>query len=118
MAVHLIPIDPSQPDVTFDMVLESVHYTMHVYWNNREVAWMFDLLDTTGTHIADGLKITLGCYIGRHVPAAPFTLGAFIAVDTSGDERDAGIDDLGTRVRLFYVPSADLITVLSTALGT
>jgi hypothetical protein len=116
MSVHLIPLQPSQPDVQFGVTLESTHYTMHVYWNDRDVAWYFDIFDPGGAAIAYGIKIVLGAQLGKNCNAAPFTTGVFMAFDTSGQELDAGIDDLGTRVQLYYMPVEDYLQTLQAVL--
>jgi hypothetical protein len=109
MAVHLIPLLPSQPDYLFSVVLETTPYGMHVCWNDRDAAWYFDVLDAGGTIIQAGIKIVLGAYLGRAMRVSPFTDGVFIAVDTSRAGLDATFNDLGTRVLLYYVPALDLL---------
>lgn len=109
MAVHLIPLLPSQPDYLFSIVLEQTPYGMHVYWNDRDAAWYFDVLDISGAIIQPGIKIVLGAYLGRALRVPPFATGVFIAVDTSRAGIDATFDDLGTRVLLYYIPALDLL---------
>lgn len=115
MAVHLIPLLPSQPDYLFSIVLEQTPYGMHVYWNDRDAAWYFDVLDAGGTLIQSGIKIVLGAYLGRAQRVSPFIDGAFIAVDTSRAGLDATFDDLGKRVLLYFIPALDLLAGIMTA---
>lgn len=120
MGVHLIQVEQSNPDYTMGVVLDTNHFIMHIYWNDRQLAWFFDMLQPDQTPIINGVKVVLGQYLGRTAQVPPFTTGVIGAVDTSGSGLDAGFDDLGSRVVLVYVPVLDLlanITVLKQYLG-
>ncbi len=117
MALHLIPVVATDFDYTMGVTLDGVHYVMHVYWNDRDAAWYFDMLASNQRPIISGVKIVLGAYLGRVVQETPFTTGVISAVDTSGTNVDAGRDDLGTRILLFYIPAPDLLSILGTIAG-
>lgn len=118
MSVHLIPLVPSNPDYDMNVTLDGIRYIMHVYWNDRDAAFYFDMFAADRTPIATGIKITLGCYLGRTTQAAPFNAGVIIAMDTYGNDIDAGIDDLGARVQMYYVPTRDLMGFQTAFQGT
>lgn len=109
MAVHLIPLAPGVYNYTFGVALDNIQYSMHVYWNDKDAAWFFDLSTAAGRAIATGIKIVLGAFLGRTINEAPFSTGVIAAVDSSGAEKDAGLDDMGSRVLLYYVPATDLL---------
>jgi hypothetical protein len=78
-----------------------------VYWVERDGAWYFDLLLADETRVASGVKIVLsallaGRRVGRDVPA-----GVMIASDLSGAGAEATLDDLGTRVLVYFFADID-----------
>lgn len=93
-----LPFIPSEPFYGFSTVLDGITVEFNVRWNARDEAWYFDLFDEDGAPIAHGIKIVLGAYLGRRVNHSIFRLGVLVAIDTSGERRDATLDDLGTRV--------------------
>lgn len=113
MAV-IIPIAQSVYFQTFTTTLDSVQYNFRVRWNSKDAAWYFDVAEADNTPIATGVKIVLGCYLGRTTNHTLFRDGVFVAVDTApglaGEAKDAGIDDLGARVLLMRL---ELVEVLS-----
>lgn len=112
MAVHLLPLKVKIYDYTFDTVLDGTQYGFRVYWNDRDLAWYFDIEAANGSIIAQGIKIVIGDYLGSSINLKPFTNGVFVAVDTANPGRacvDAKQDDMGSRVLLYWVPSLDLM---------
>lgn len=112
MAIHLITLPTSNPSFFFTTVLDGVHYGFDFNWNDRDQAWYFDVSDGAGNLIQAGIKLVLGAYLGRAMRVPPFSTGVFVAVDTSGEQKDAGIDDLGARIQLYYIPDQDLATLI------
>ncbi len=92
--------------------LDGATYTIGFYWNVRASAWFFDIDDPSGNPIVHGLRVTAGRILLRQSvnPAQP--PGQFYIYDTSGGDVDPGINDLGTRVLVVYIPITD-----STAIG-
>lgn len=105
----IVPFIPSVPAYEFSLDIDGVSYTFDVRWNGRASAWYVDVLLSDGTAVARGIKIVLGAYLGRGRLHELFQLGVFVARDTSGDQRDATLDDLGTRVEVVYVPIDEAI---------
>lgn len=111
MAVSVLPFTPSEGNYQFEVSIEDIAYVFDVRWNERDKAWYFDLLEADRTPIAYGLKVTVGSYIGRYSTHALFQRGVIAAIDTSGEYRDPGFDDIGDgqRVEVRYYGVADLI---------
>lgn len=118
MSVHLIPVLQSVPDYVMGITLDDVQYGMHIYWNDRDAAWYFDVLDASNNPIALGIKVVLRFYLGRTTQAGPFATGVIMAMDTSGTDVEAGFDDFGARVQLVYIPVADLLAFQTTVAET
>lgn len=98
----VIPLEPSIPWYRITAALGETSYIFDVKWNARDAAWYFDLLEIDETPIAHGLKIVLGTLIGRRIKHPLFQQGVFAALDLTKQWRDAGFDDIGTRVQLRY----------------
>lgn len=126
MSVYVIPTIPGEPHYDFGTTIDGVGYIIAVKWNERDKAldaagniitdgaFYFSVYDVGGEPLATGVKIVLGAYLGRRYVSIPlFANGVFIAYDTSGKGIDAGINDLGSRVLLLYIPNHDLMGLLS-----
>lgn len=124
MAAIEIPFTPSIGEYRFATVIGSTSYTFDVRWNSRDSvidengvevvrgAWYFDVREADGTVVVIGIKVVLGVYLGRRSNHPLFANGVMVAVDLSGNEREATFDDLGTRVAIQYIPVLDLIVRL------
>lgn len=119
MAV-VLPFDASNPFYEFTTTIGGVSYRFNVRWNGRDAAWYFDVFEIDDTPIASGIKIVLGCYLGRFTQHTLFRDGVFVAVDLGADAnggvaRDATIDDLGTRVQVMRLDISDVLSLRITA---
>ncbi len=103
-----LPFIPSDPAYRFATTLDGVSFVIDVHWNTREQAWYMDLLDDDETPIRSGIKIVLGALLGARSADDRFPEGTFSVVDTSGAELDATFDDMGVRVQVWYLTSAEL----------
>lgn len=112
-----IPLVASVPSYRFSTTLDSFGdgseivpqtYVIDVHWNARDEAWYMDLLASDETPIRHGLKIVLGALIGGRCVDERFPAGCFMAVDLSGEGREATLDDIGTRVVLYFYTAAEL----------
>jgi hypothetical protein len=101
-----LPLVPSTPNYRVSTTLDGVQYVLDVRWNGRSGVWYLDIRDVDEDPIAMGIAVVLGSALGIRTVDARFPPGALIAADMSGEGRDAGFDDLGDRVKVFYY-SAD-----------
>lgn len=105
-----IPCSQVLPHYTLTAQLEGVNYVLQFDWNDRGSEWFFTLMDTTLSPILAGAAIKLGQPLlsqtndGRRPP------GEFFAFDTSGQNVESGLTDLGGRVTFYYESIADLQT--------
>lgn len=106
--IQVLPLVPSVPRYDFSTVLDGETFGFTVYWNARDEAWYFDLFAEDETPIRYGVKIVLGSPLGRRTVNPAFPNGIMLAQDLSGEERDAGFDDLGTRVVVYFFTPDDL----------
>lgn len=108
MATVQLPLEPSVPNYRVATTLSGVPYLLDVRWNGRAEAWFLTVLDARGVVIRAGIKIVLGVLLGWRVTDLRWPPGVFMAVDLSNRGIDARLDDLGTRVVVWYSPIEDL----------
>jgi hypothetical protein len=110
-----IPITPSDPWQQITIPLDdtdgsSTPYIFELRWNLREGAWYLNIFEANGSAIIHGVKVVLGMYLGRRSRHDLFRKGALVAVDTSRQGKEAGLDDFGTRVVLRRYTAQEIVT--------
>ncbi len=103
-----LPFIPSEFNYRVNSVISDVEYIFDVRWNARDEAWYVDLLDIDEDPIRLGMKIVLGTLIGRRTTDPRYPPGAFVASDLANSGVDAGFDDFGVRVVVFFYTVAEL----------
>lgn len=119
----IVPFTSDDRAYTFTCALDGVSYLFDVRWNERGGFWAFDLyLADSDTLLIAGVPIVLG---GNLLGAYRYLgIGGLFAVDMSGSQQnasplaetdsilvstDAGEDDLGVRVLVFYNTEAEMV---------
>lgn len=106
MSAVLIPITVEGPYFAFSVELEGITYQLVFRWNDRPQQWVIDVLDGGGTALVQGVRGVIDVpLLLRFGPRADLPPGWLFLVDTTGQQLDATLDDLGSRVQLFYLPS-------------
>lgn len=97
-----LPVRHDIPSYNFQQELEGTVYDLEFNYNTRGGYWMMDINDASKNPIITGIRVVTDFSLIGHlkVPGAP--PGQFIAYDTSGYNRDAGINDFGSKVLLIY----------------
>lgn len=109
--MHVLPLVPSIPSYRRTTTIDGAPYHLDLRWNARDAAWFLDILEIDGTPIARGVKVVLGTYLARYTDHPLTRQGVLIAIDTSGDRRDAGLDDLGARVEVRWYSQIEIVGV-------
>lgn len=104
----VLPTRTDVPIYSFGVDLEGVTYQFTFRWNSRDASWYFDLADVEGNPLLSGRKVVLGAFLLARFRTAGLPPGEIQAVDTSGANVEAGIDELGARVQLLYFESTEL----------
>lgn len=112
--MQLIPFVPSKPNYIFTTTITDDDgvpevYNFRVRWSASESGWYFDVRDADGKLIRAGIKIVLGAALGRTSNHKLFRNGCMMAFDTSGKGKDAGLDDMGTRVKVLRLTRAEAL---------
>jgi hypothetical protein len=118
MAFIQLPFRGSVAVYDFSTTIGSATYTFLVGWNYRENAWYMNITDADNNVIINSVKLCLGAFLGRTAAVSPFTDGVLVAIDRNAINDggvEAGFDDLGTRVVIRYVETADLLTMVAQA---
>jgi hypothetical protein len=108
MATIVLPTSTDETHYTFEISLEGVPFLFEFYWNARDASWVMSISDVAGTPLLMGRKVTLGTLLLTRFRNPALPLGELQAVDTSGANVEAQVNDLGTRVQLLYFESADI----------
>lgn len=103
-----LPLIPSIPHSRVSTTLAGAQYLLDVRWNARASAWFMDLLAEDETPICHGIKVVLGAAMGGRSTHPRFPAGMLMAVDLTGQGREAGFDDIGTRVVVYFFTAEDL----------
>lgn len=99
-----LPLVPSVPFYRVSTTLGGSQYVLDVRWNGRDSAWYLDIMDEEADPIAMGLKIVLGAPLGLRSVDPRFPDGALVVAAGTGG--DAGLDDMGERVNVYFYPAA------------
>jgi hypothetical protein len=87
--------------------ISAVIFGFEFTWNSRDGSWSMMISDSTG-NLLFSKKITLGVPMTWRYSNPSLPKGEFLAVDTSGQDQEAGLTDLGSRVLLTFTDAADL----------
>lgn len=93
---------PDGPDVEFLVALGEDVATLRLRWNARAASWYLDVADADGVPILSGQRLAVNMRVGAKSAHPFFAKHMIVAIDTSGERRDPGLDDLGRRVLLTW----------------
>lgn len=102
MSFYIMPVTSDWPHYLFETELEGQNYNFELRWFERDTFWQFSILDNDRTPIV-ARKLVLGAPILRRSTDSRLPPGDFVLFDTSGANSPPTINDLGTRVQLWYL---------------
>jgi hypothetical protein len=91
--------------------LEQRTYLVKLDWNERDESWSLSLYDHNEERIAVGRPVRIGVDLLRGVVDERRPQGLLMAVDVTEQHGEAGLADLGGKVKLTYIPVDDLVEV-------
>ena len=106
MATLELPVRSDIRSYTFTIDLEDRTYTLRFRFNERLGLWTMDIADAQDVDIALGIPIQTDVDMFSQIIDTDLPPGNFVAIDETGEGRDAGEDDLGNDVKLFYVEAS------------
>ncbi len=106
-----MPVEIPTKNIPFydlQVQLEDTTYTLEIRWNERAEAWFMAVLDSEGVGV-----LQAGLRLVTSTPLAAYTTGrqprgAFVVVDSTGDEEEPDLDGMGDRWKLLYFSAAEL----------
>lgn len=108
MPVSEILVRPSVPHQESQVPLEGRVFTMELRWAGREARWYLDAYDEDHSAIVTGVAVVLNFPLAIRVADSRIWPGVVMAVDTSGQNAEPGLDDFGERVKLYYWDTTEL----------
>jgi hypothetical protein len=111
----VLPLQPSIPNYRLGVALDGTQFVLDVRWNSRDGAWYLDLRDAQAVAIRVGIRVVLGAMLGRRSVDPRFPAGILFAADLGGKDQEAGLDDLGTRVQVYFFTFAEYDALISAA---
>lgn len=103
MAVgFIIPTRTDIEDYEIEVELSAVSFLLRFTWNYREEFWYLTISDVDGNVVAGNVKLVISKPLLLEVPGTDKPDGNLIAIDTSGADLEAGLNDLGERVLLMW----------------
>jgi hypothetical protein len=98
--IQQIPVT-SDARQTMVCTLGGVAYELDLKFNEMSLVWTLDLYtNADGVLIGAGIPLVLGANVLQHLGPS---YGAIFLIDTSGTSADAGPDDLGSRVLVYWM---------------
>lgn len=103
-----LPLIPTVPNYRVVSTLGGTNVLLDVRWNARDAAWYLSISTEDDVLIVANQKLVLGALIGGRATSALFPRGYLIVSDLTGAGIDAGLDELGERIRVMFYGTADL----------
>ena len=103
-----LPFLTSETNYILNCPIDDTQYMFDVRWNSRDEAWYFDMYETDDTPVVLNVKIVVGLPLGIQSQHDFFKNHLITAIDTSGQGKDPGFDDLNARVKVVVQSPDDL----------
>jgi hypothetical protein len=95
------------PSSEFDIPLEDGDFLITVRWMGISGSWVIDI-EKEGVVLIDGLRLVLGTDL---VSQFNFGIGIWVMLDLTNTGEDATRNNLGTNIKLLYIPESERDTV-------
>jgi hypothetical protein len=100
--IYVIPTRTDVEHYTEVVELDGVNYDLLFRWNHRDGTWMLTIAPEQEAPILAGIRVVADTPLIEFCGHADKPHGTLMAVDTSGQGRAPGLQDLGGRVMLLY----------------
>jgi hypothetical protein len=97
-----IPTRTDSGNYIFSVELEEIVFFFEFYFNERDQSWFFDLLDSSSNVIRYGIKCVTNWQLLQRIATAGRPPGEVVCGDTTGEDRRAGLEDLGDEIDFVY----------------
>lgn len=97
-----IPVRSDLKAYEFQIELDGNIFTLGFRFNERMGRWLMDIADSVGVEILNGVVLLTNVPLTDDYVKEGLPPGRFICEDRTGQNLDAGIDDLGNNIVLLY----------------
>lgn len=104
---RLIPVNGALTHSRLQCQLDGTSFGLEFRWNERASGWFFSIYAADGTLLLANRRLVVNWLLTARFRDTRLPLGDFIATDTSGQNQEAGLNDLGTRVVVKYLEAKD-----------
>lgn len=108
MSVVTIPVRSDFNAYRMQVTLDSVVFTLVFKQNLRNATWTMDVLQQDETPIRHGIKVVTAFPLLRLIQQLARPDGELVAIDTTGQDLLANLEQLGTEVVLTYVDAESI----------
>ena len=92
--------------------LDGIAFRLDFSWNGRGKYWKVAIYDAAANLLlSKAIRVGMPLLARYRDPAFP--PGEMVANDTSGQDADPGVNDLGARVQLVYYTAAEMAVALA-----
>jgi hypothetical protein len=110
MATLEVPTSTTLANYSEQVSLDGATFTLSFIFNAREGFWYLDIFDLLGNRVRSGIKVVINTPLLRLVAAIEAPPGELLAVETTGDDLEAGLTDLGDSATLIYIEAESVPT--------
>lgn len=104
-----IPVNSEFSSYEFQTTLELTVYSFRFKWNARMERWSMSIYNDVGEPLVEGIPVFAGPLVMEQYVYDGLPPGIIVFVDSTGENIDPGRNDLGDRVRMFYITSDELL---------
>lgn len=109
MATLVLPIRSDFKAYDFQIDLEGVIYTLDFGFNTRAGRWYMSIYDQAKENLLIGdIPVLINMPLHDQYIDVELPPGRFIALNETGSNEEAGINNFGSEVKLFYQESGDV----------
>lgn len=106
MALLLPTFD--EPAYEYDVTLDGRDYVLRYTYSERQDAWSLDVMLPDETELATGLKLSANIPLLHRYNDDRLPAGQLLALSMEDPPQDPGRHDLGSKVRMVYIPADEL----------
>ena len=109
MTTLVMPIRNDVDAYQFQIELESVIYTLDFGYNTRSGRWYMSIYDQVGEVLLVGdIPILINIPLHDQYIDTALPPGRFVAIDETGQNKEATADNFGTEIKLLYEESENV----------
>ena len=102
-----VSVQPGILNQRFQVGLGGAQYTLTFRWSDRVAAWNVTVVGPEGETVVEGRRVVVGVRIAIRKRPTERLAGWLLPVDTSGEDRAPGADELGDRVSVLWLGAED-----------